>query len=232
MDNKEIKDEIGKTKRNRKKGQPVEEVNTSEVKEEVANEINKVEEIIEETEKNEESVSKENELINEEESEEEKQVAEAKKNRIPTSSIIMGIICIVLIIVLLVINFSSTKINLKNFNDCFADKEATLTLPNNYLFAEDGQIFKKENGILFLKGAFAAVSISEEEYDSAMLLYAENMPVETLDNEDFKITKVTQEAEDIRYDYYFMFKDGITIQFVFDTIDQNIQQQIVYSLDY
>ena len=194
-------------------------------------ESHKEDEPLEEQETKEESSNEQ--LDTEQKFDEEKDLPQDKpKSKIPMSTIVLGIISVALIIYIVATNFISKTVNLSSFANCFDEKTATIKLPASFLVSDDGTIFVKKDGMLNLKGAIIAQEITEEDFNSAKESYIAEYGAQEVELTNFNAFKIGQSYEDLTYDYYFLFKDGILTQLVFQNCSQEEINSIINSYNY
>lgn len=155
-----------------------------------------------------------------------------KKNN--TTVIVLAVVCLALLGYLIFTKVGTSKTYKLStlYPTYFGEVDGKMTLPKNWLYTEEGNLFKKDGDKLTIAGQISAAELSEDEYASYINSFSSYYEVNEVESNDAKAYSIHTEQNEYIYDVYFFYKDTTLVQINMLNATEDEINTVVKSLSY
>ncbi len=174
-------------------------------------------------------IAKDNETITKENEE----TVPSKKSNAPL--IVLAVLCVALLVCLLITNFSGGSKTYKLsaiYPTYFSEVDGEITLPKGWLYTEQGQLYRSEEGKATLVGQVVGTEMTEDEFTSTIDSFSSYYELNEVEGKDAKTYYFHVEQDESVYDVYFYYKDSTFVQVALLDASESEVNTVVNSVNY
>ncbi len=157
-----------------------------------------------------------------------------EKKKSNTTVIVLAIVCLALLGYLIFTKVGTAKtFKLSTlYPTYFGEVDGEVTLPKNWKYSDQGQLYKMEGDKATLVGQIYGVQLSEEEYTSQIEAFSDYYEMNELEGKDAKVNYFHADQDGTIYDVYFFHKDSTFVQIAMVNASEAEVNTVVNSLSY
>ena len=155
-----------------------------------------------------------------------------KKNNV--TIIVLALVCLALLGYLIFTKVGTSKTHKLSaiYPTYFGDVDGEITLPKGWLYTEQGQLYRSEEGKATLVGQIVGAEMTEDEFTSTIDSLSSYYELNEVEGKDAKTYYFHAEQDGSVYDVYFFYKDSTFVQVGLLDASESEVGTVVNSLNY